>query len=63
MRVDRDPRGLKPVAEDHIGGLAPDTGQADQVFHARRHLPSKRAITAWAIAIRLRALARKKPVE
>ncbi len=41
MCVDRDPGGPKPMAEDDVGGLPPDPGQAHQVLHAARNLAAE----------------------
>ena len=37
MSIHRDAGKVESVAEDHIGGFAPDAGEASQLFHRRRH--------------------------
>ena len=38
MSIDGNAGGAECVAEDHIGGLAPDAGQGDQLIQGRGHL-------------------------
>jgi hypothetical protein len=36
MTIDGEARHAQRVAQDDIGGLAPDTGELDEILHARR---------------------------
>ena len=63
VRVHHDPRHVVDVAEDHVGDLAPDARQRNQIVHRTRHLAVELLDDARDAFLIDFALLLKKPVE
>ena len=62
MGVDGDAGHAERVAEDHVGGLAADAGQGDELVERARHLAVVPLDQCLAQLISESVLFRKKPV-